>query len=263
MALETGRQMQFSANLGFLWADRPLPDAVRAAAAAGFDAVECHWPYDTPVHDLRAALRETGLPLMGINTVRGDVAGGENGLCALPGREAEARGSIAQAVDYAAAVGARHVHVMAGRSTGEDARQVFADNLRHACALAAGHDIGILIEPLNPYDAPGYFLQTTDQARGLIAEVAAPNLRLMFDCYHVGRMGGDVIAQLADLGPVIGHIQFAAVPDRGAPDHGEVDYDAVFSAIDAMGWTAPVGAEYRPAGDTDASLGWLRRLKGA
>ena len=76
--------MRFSANLGFLWQDRPLPEAIHAAHAAGFDAVECHWPYDTPAQATRAALEETGLPLPGLNTVRGEP--GENGLCALPGR---------------------------------------------------------------------------------------------------------------------------------------------------------------------------------
>ena len=80
---------RFSANLGFLWADRPLPDAIRAAAAAGFDAVECHWPHDVPPRYVADALAETGLPMLGMNTRRGGP--GENGLAALPGREAESR----------------------------------------------------------------------------------------------------------------------------------------------------------------------------
>ena len=89
-----GRAMRFSANLGFLWTELPLPAAIRAAAAAGFDAVECHWPYDVPAAEVRAALAETGLPMLAINTRRGDVAAGEMGLSALPGREAEARAAI-------------------------------------------------------------------------------------------------------------------------------------------------------------------------
>ena len=252
--------MRFSANLGFLWTDRPLPDAIRAAKAAKFDAVELHWPYETPVGSIRAALAETGLPVLGINTARGDAAAGENGLSALAGREAEARAAIDQAMDFAAAVGAAHVHVMAGFASGETGRRAFIGNLRHACARAAEIGVGVVIEPLNRHDAPGYFLTTTDQARGLIEDVAAPELRLMFDCYHVQRMEGDVSTRLRDLAPLIGHIQFAGVPDRGPPDRGELNYAHVFDVIAGLGWTRPLGAEYRPGGPVEDSLGWMRTL---
>ncbi len=110
--------MKFSANLGFLWADRPLPDAIRAAKAAGFDAVECHWPYDVPASATAAALEETGLRMLGLNTSRGNVTIGENGLAALPGREADARAAIDEAVAYAAGISAAAIHVMAGNSNG-------------------------------------------------------------------------------------------------------------------------------------------------
>mgnify|MGYP006286660175 FL=1 len=248
---------RFSANLGFLWAERPLPEAIRAAARAGFAAVECHWPGDVPEAELRDALAETGLPMISLNTRRGDVVAGDNGLAALPGREAEARAAIDEALAYAEAVGARAVHVMAGRARGAAARETFLANLAHACAAAG--DRTILIEPLNRHDAPGYFLRTTDQARGIIATLGAPNLKLMFDCYHVARTERDVTTRLAALMPVIGHVQVASVPDRGPPDRGELHYPAVFAALDRLGWTAPVGAEYRPGGPTEDSLGWLAR----
>ena len=246
---------RFSANLGFLWADRPLPDAIRAAKAAGFDAVECHWPYDTPATDVRAALKETGLPMLGLNTARGDLAAGENGLSALPGRGDDARAAIDQALDYARAIDARAVHVMAGFASGPEADRTFAGSLDYACRNAG--DITILIEPLNRHDAPGYFLSTTDQARRIIEEVAQPNLKLMFDCYHVGRTEGDVVTRFKALRPIIGHVQFASVPDRGPPDDGEIDYAFVFRELGKQGWQNPLGAEYRPHWDTDGTLDWL------
>ena len=249
--------MKFSANLGFLWADRPLPDAIRAAHAAGFDAVELHWPYETPAEDVKAALDATGLPILGLNTRRGDVAGGENGLAALPGREDEARAAIDEAIAYGNAIGASAIHVMCGFGSGHEAHQTFIGNLRYACASTQKT---ILIEPLNRHDAPGYFLSTTDQARDIISEVGAANLKLMFDCYHVGRTEGDVTTRIADLRDIIGHIQFASVPDRGAPDHGELDYAHIFATL--ADWPTPLGAEYKPGGDTDATLGWLAHFRG-
>ncbi|MDG4649757.1 TIM barrel protein [Roseibacterium sp. SDUM158017] len=253
--------MRFSANLGFLWADRPLPEAIHAAKAAGFDAVELHWPYEVPAAEVARALRETGLPCLGLNTRRGDVAAGENGLAALPGREAEARAAIDEALAYGVEIGARRVHVMAGRAEGPQARAAFVANLAHACEKAAPLGVGILIEPLNPYDAPGYFLRTTGQALEIMEAVGHEALRLMFDCYHVQLTEGDLTHRLTDLMPRIGHIQFASVPDRGPPDHGEVNYEHVFAVIEALGHDGPLGAEYKPAGDTDATLGWLRRRR--
>jgi 2-dehydrotetronate isomerase len=251
--------MQFSANLGFLWRELSLPEAIAAARAAGFDAVECHWPYDTPAEDTSRALSEAGLRMLGINTVRGKP--GENGLAALPGREAEARAAIDQALAYAARIEAQMVHVMAGFASATDAGAVFRANLSYATKQAANHGITILIEPLNRNDAPGYFLQTTDQARDIISAVGEANLKLMFDCYHVGRTEGDITSRFRDLLPIIGHVQFASVPDRGPPDHGELNYSMIFDAIAETGWTAPLGAEYKPNGPTEESLGWMARLQ--
>lgn len=251
---------RFSANLGFLWTDRAAPDAVRAAKAADFDAVEAHWPYETPPETLKAALDETGLPLLGLNTRRGDPQRGEFGLCALPGREQEARASIDEAAAYAARTDAAAIHVMAGFSGGPRAEDAFLDALRYASEAAPGRTI--LIEPLNHYDAPGYFLSTTSHAAALLRELGAPNVKLMFDCYHVQAMEGDVTRRIERLAPLIGHIQIAAAPDRGAPDRGELNYAHVLDMLDALGWSAPIGAEYKPGGETDASLGWMARLRG-
>lgn len=249
--------MRFSANLGFLWTELSLPDAIRAAKAAGFDAVECHWPYETPSVDTKAALIETGLPMLGLNTIRGNP--GENGLSALPGREAEARAAIDQAFEYADVIGAGAVHVMAGFAQGKDAHACFIENLRYAAANAGSKTI--LIEPLNHYDAPGYFLQTTSQAVATLDELELPNVKLMFDCYHVQLMEGDLSHRLKSLQPRIGHIQFAGVPERGDPSQGEVNYSHIFKYISDLDYSAPLGAEYKPNGPTEATLGWLKEAK--
>lgn len=253
--------MKFSANLGFLWNDRPLVDAIRAAKAAGFDAVECHFPYDTPATATRAVLDETGLAMLGLNTRRGNTAIGENGLAALPGRESDARAVIDEAIAYAKAISAGAVHVMAGNSSGPRARQAFCDNLAYACDMAGG-GVTILIEPLNHYNAPGYFLNSSGQAVDIIREVGKPNLKLMFDFFHIQIMEGDVTRRFESLLPMIGHVQIASVPDRGAPDHGELDYGYVLQRIAASGWPHPIGAEYVPHHVADPDMSWLRRARG-
>ncbi len=251
---------KFSANLGFLWKDLPLPDAILAAARADFDAVECHWPNQSAT-DVREALNETGLTMLGINTRRGS-RHEDMGLAAVPGREAEARDDIDAAIGYAADIGAGHVHVLAGAAEGAEAEDAFLSALQYACLAAAPHGIRIVIEPLNARDNPGYALRDTDQAARLIAAVNRPELSMMFDCYHVALTEGAVIDRLERHLPLIGHIQIAGVPERSSPDRGDLDYTAVFAAIDALGWTRPLGAEYRPDGVTEASLGWMTRLRG-
>ena len=232
----------FSANLGFLWQELSLPDAIRAAKAAGFDAVECHYPYDTPPEAVRRALEETGLPMLGLNTARGNVTAGENGLAAIPGREGEARRLIDQAIDYAAAIGARNVHVMAGKATGDEARAAFLGNLRYACERADRVGATVLIEPLNHRDAPDYFLRTADQALDIITAVGADNLKLMFDCYHIQIMQGDLTHRLRE------HL-------------GEIDYRHILRFLGILGYDKPIGAEYRPATTTDAGLTWLQAYR--
>lgn len=245
-------RLRFSANLGFLWNDLPLPDSIRRAKAAGFAAVECHWPYDTDPAEVSDALAETGLPMLGLNTITGGA--GHFGLSACPERIDDARAAIEQAVSYAEAIDAQAIHVMAGVAEGPAARDAFLSNLQFAAGLT---DRMLLIEPLNAFDVPGYFLRRTDQAMEVIDDVSAPNLKLMFDCYHVARTEGDVVERLEKLLPVIGHIQIASVPDRSTPDHGDLNYREVFPTLRALGWTRPIGAEYRPDGPTEESLTWL------
>jgi 2-dehydrotetronate isomerase len=251
----------FSANLGFLWSDLALPDAIMRAASAGFDAVECHWPYAEDAETVKGALAATGLAMLGLNTAKG--GNGEFGLAALAGRETEARDGIDAAIAYADAIHARNIHVMAGKASGTAARDTFLANLDHAARAASASGRTILIEPINGFDVPGYFLTSTSQAADIIAELGHANVKLMFDCYHVQISEGDLTRMLERLLPIIGHIQFAAVPDRGEPDRGEIDYRHIFRHIDSLGYDRPIGAEYRPRTTTDAGLGWLAAAKSA
>ncbi|MDY8108943.1 TIM barrel protein [Fulvimarina sp. 2208YS6-2-32] len=252
-----------SANLGFLFADLTLPEAIRAAKACGFDAVECHWPYRTDANAVSDALDDTGLTMLGLNTVKGP-RNGDMGLAAQPGREAEARAAIDQAFDYGSAIGAKAVHVMAGKLGDHDtaaAMASFTDNLSHACDRAREARMTVLIEPLNPYDNPDYFLMDLDSARAIVDRVARPELKIMFDCYHLQITGGDLIRRFRGVKDLVGHVQFAGVPDRGEPDRGEIAYDRLLPALADAGWEGPFGAEYKPSGATVDTLGWMSAFR--
>jgi hydroxypyruvate isomerase len=255
--------MRFSANLGFLWADRPLLARIDAAARAGFRAVEMHWPYDVPAAEVAANARRNGVTLLGINTAPGDFAAGERGLGAVLGRERDFQATVDQSIEYCRSSGANAIHAMAGNVAAEDrdrARSVFAENLRLAAAKAAIHEITLLLEPLNPNDNPGYFYSTLLEAASLIEELALPNIKLQFDVYHVARSEGDVLAKLEKYWPQVGNVQIAGVPARSEPDDGEIAYPVIFAALDRLKYGGWIGCEYRPRGDTDKGLSWMGRM---
>ncbi|SES37760.1 hydroxypyruvate isomerase [Tranquillimonas rosea] len=255
--------IRLSANLGFLWSELPLPDAIRAAKAAGFDAVECHWPYAEDATRVRDALDETGLAMLGLNTAKGARAG-DSGLAAQPGREGEARAAIDEAFAYGARIGARAVHVMAGTANGVERDRLldtFVANLHHACDRAREAGLVALIEPLNPFDNPDYALLGLASALDVLDRVGRPELMLMFDCYHLQITDGDLLRTFRACIDRVGHVQFAGVPDRGRPDRGEIAYDRLLPAMRDAGWTGAFGAEYRSGGRTEDSLGWMAGLQ--
>ena len=250
----------FSANLGFLWDGLPLPIGIQMASKNGFSAVECHWPYETPANETKRALDKADLTMLSLNTRRGD--DGEMGLAAIPGRTVEARLAIDEAIRYGAQVGAQAVHVMAGNAPPVPASFLnYLANLRYACRQAATFDMSILIEPLNLIDNPGYYLRSFNDALGVIEAVDCENMKLLFDVYHVEMIGRDPLTVLDEVFPVLGHVQFASVPGRNEPHLGSVDYQPIFDRLDELGWTQPLGAEYRPAGDIIDGLVWMQQYR--
>jgi hydroxypyruvate isomerase len=252
---------RFAANLAYMFTERPLIERFGAAAAAGFKAVELQFPYDHAPTDIRAEIVRHGLVQLGLNT-QPRPNGGEAGLGAVPGREREFDEIFAKALDYAVAIGASAIHTLAGAVAPElrpAAERVFVANYARAADLAAAKNITLLIEPLNPRDRPNYFVNRVEQAADLIDKVGRPNLRMQFDFYHVQIIAGDLITRLTKFFPVIGHVQIAAVPSRAEPDQGEVNFSALFDALDRLGYAGWVGCEYKPRGRTEEGLGWGRR----
>jgi hydroxypyruvate isomerase len=251
---------RFAANLGYLFTEHPLLERVTAAAAAGFKAIELQFPYDVPPAAMKGAIEKHRLTMLGLNTPPGDREG-EFGLAAVPGREKDWQLLFARALDYATAIGASAIHCLAGKVAPDQrpaADRVYINNLAQAADRAAEKNITLLIEPINGRDRPNYFLNHVEHAADVIAKAGRPNIRMQFDFYHVQIVGGDLITRLEKYLPVIGHLQCAAVPVRHEPDGGEVNFPAVFEAVDRVGYGGWIGAEYRPRGRTEDGLGWAK-----
>lgn len=256
---------RFSANISTLFTEHALPDRFAAAADAGFAAVEIQFPYDHPPERL-ARLRETaGVEVALFNIPAGDMPAGERGIACLPGREQDFRQGVAKAAEYARALGCKRVNVLAGLlSTSppggldrETALDVLAGNLAFAGAAMAELGVKVLAEAVNDTTMPGFLVNRTSEALAAIKRAGHENLAIQADIFHMAMMGEDIVAALQAAAPHIGHIQFADAPGRHEPGTGNLDFAAIFAAIDGLGYNGWVGAEYRPSGETGVSLEWL------
>lgn len=263
---------KFAANLSMLYPELDFLDRFAVAARDGFEAVEYLFPYAYPARELAARLRDNGLTQVLFNAPPGDWDAGERGLACLPGRDAEFRAGVVQALEYACALGCPRIHVMAGVAPdGADAaalRATYVARLRWACHEASPHGIDVLIEPINTRDIPRFLLNRQDQAHAILDDVGDPTLKVQMDLYHCGIVEGDVATKLRRYVPTgrIAHVQVAGVPERHEPDSGELNYAYLFSVLDALDYRGWVGCEYRPragstAGGTSDGLAWIRAYR--
>ena len=248
---------RFAANLTVLFTELPMLERFAAARRAGFSGVEVLFPYDLATKELSRAARAEGLEFVLLNTPPPNWAGGPRGFAAIPGGEDRFRRDFGRALRFAQELGARHVHIMAGRAEGEAAHRTFVANLSWAAAQAP--QLGLLIEPLNPVDMPGYFLNDFELAAGILDEVGAPNLGLQFDAYHAQMITGDVAATWQRVAAQVRHIQIAGCPGRHEPGCGVIDYPAFFALVEASGYRGWISAEYEPENHTEDGLDWLPR----
>ena len=258
---------RFAANLSMLFTEVPFLDRFERAAKAGFDAVEFLFPYPFPAAEIKQRLVAHKLDVVLFNTPAGDWDAGERGLACNPARSVDFRAGIAQAIGYARTLGSPRVHCMAGKApagvAAEVMRKTYVENLRHAAGELKKAGLDALIEPINHYDIPGYYLNTTAQALSVIEEVGASNLLLQYDIYHAQRTEGELAATMEKHLARIGHMQLADNPGRNEPGSGEINYTFLFAHMDRIGYKGSVGCEYRPAGSTEAGLGWLEKARGA
>ncbi len=255
---------RFAANLTMLFNEVPFLDRFEHAAKAGFTAVEFLFPYAYDAADLRQRLDRNGLTLVLHNLPAGDWDAGERGIACHPGRVNEFREGVAKAIEYAKVLGVGQLNCLAGKApAGLDdgvLRQTFVDNLRYAAAELKAAGLKLLIEPINSYDIPGFYLNRTAQAVAILDEVGAPNAYVQYDLYHAQRMEGELAATVQKYLPRIAHIQIADNPGRNEPGTGEMNYPFLFAHLDRIGYSGWIGCEYKPAGGTEAGLGWRQRL---
>ncbi len=254
---------KFSANLSVLFTENSLLDRFQAAADTGFKAVEIQFPYTEKARDLRTAADEAGVEIVLINVPAGDLLEGGKGLAGIPGKEQEYQETLDQCLSYAEILEPRCINVLAGREEDSEkhheCHRTFVSNLRHTAESLDRLGITTVFEAVNIHDMPGFLVHNLREQIEVLEEVQHPDVMLQYDVYHMHRMGEHVCENIFEHAHIIGHIQFADAPGRGQPGTGEIDFDAVFKAIDDSSFNGWTGAEYNPVSSTHESLGWLEK----
>ena len=252
---------KFCANLSLLFTEHPWPERFQAAARAQFSAVEIQFPYLITANALTQLLRDNRQQLVLLNMPAGDWEQGERGIACLPDREQEFKQGVELALEYAMASNCPQINCLSGICPPElprtEALTLMAERIQHAAKRLDRYGIQLNIEPINSYDIPGFLLDHSATVIDMIKASNCDNIRLQYDIYHMQRMESPLLPRLAKLLPYIGHIQIADHPGRHEPGTGEIDYPALFNALDSLGYTGWIGLEYNPKTTTHAGLSWL------
>ncbi len=255
---------QFAANLSMLFTEVPFAERFARAAQAGFDAVECQFPYELSAVEVKSLLDANKLQMVLHNLPAGDWNAGDRGIACDPARADEFRAGVAKAISYATVLGVPRINCLAGKPpagvSDDDVRKTFVANIRYAAAELKRVGIQLLIEPINNYDIPGFWLNSTAKALSVLDEAGADNAFVQYDIYHAQRMEGELAGTIRKNLSRIGHIQIADNPGRNEPGTGEINFPFLFAFLDEVGYTGHIGAEYKPAAQTEAGLGWLKSL---
>ena len=257
---------KFAANLTMLFTEHAFLDRFEAAAKAGFKAVEFLFPYAWTAEEIKQRLDANGLTLVLHNLPAGDWDAGERGIACHPDRVDEFRDGVGKAIAYAKVLGVGQLNCLVGKAPAgvpEDLlRQTVVDNLRFAASELKKAGLRLLIEPINTFDIPGFYLNRTVQAIEILDEVGADNAFVQYDIYHAQRMEGELANTAQKQLARIGHIQLADNPGRNEPGTGEINYAFLFAHLDRIGYDGWIGCEYKPATTTEAGLGWRAQFAG-
>jgi len=255
---------QFAANLTMLFNEVPFMERFERAGKAGFKAVEFLFPYPFSAAEIKQALDQNQLKLVLHNLPAGDWDAGERGIACHPDRVDEFRQGVSKAIEYAKVLGVHQLNCLAGKAPAGVENKIlhttFVENLRYAASELKKANLRLLIEPINTFDIPGFYLNTTKQAVDILSEVGADNLLVQYDIYHAQRMEGELANTIEKNLSKIGHIQLADNPGRNEPGTGEINYHFLFKFLDRIGYQGWIGCEYKPTANTEAGLGWIKQL---
>ena len=258
--------LRYGTNVTMMFTEYPFAERVRRTAQLGFKSFEFLFPRQIDVDECYALKEEYGLTVHLFDPNVPSDGPHKRGYLCMPGAEAEDGflRSFEDALKVANKLGTRLLNTLVGLRVPELPKEkqtaLVVERLRKVAPMAAGEGITVMVEAINPYGMPGYFLNYSAEGFAIVEAVGAPNVKFQCDIYHLQIMEGSLITTITKNMDKIAHIQVADVPGRHQPGTGEINYPNVLKAIEDAGYQGYMGLEYIPEGPSELSLGWMKGL---
>ncbi|WP_152362227.1 hydroxypyruvate isomerase family protein [Microlunatus speluncae] len=263
-----GHRFSYAANISIMFTEHELLARPAAARAAGFGLIELWWPFSRPVADqaevdaLITAIDRAEVGLIGLNFFAGDMPAGQRGVANRPADGADLAANVEQVASIARRTGCRKFNLLYGqlddRWTPAEQSAAAVTAIGRAAETVAEFGGTVLVEPLARGLNGAYPLTTADEVVDVITEVAAPagNVGLLYDVFHLGSNGADLVADARRHADRIAHVQLADSPGRGEPGTGTLPIAAALAALPAD-YDGVIACEYKPTKATEQTLGWI------
>lgn len=256
--------LKFSANLGFLFLEgASIVEQYQLARQCGFKAIEHPFPAKNIDHQkLLQVKNELKLELALVNIDTDPDA--KFGCASFPHRQEAFRKNFHTSLDFAKLFSCKKIHLMSGKldqAPTKEHHETFVANLKYAAGFLEKENLIGVIEPINHYSVPGYFLHDYKYAIEAIKAAGSENIKLMVDLFHMQMIQGNIANSLRELKPFIGHVQIAQAPNRNEPNTpGELDYKFILKELETIGYDDFIGCEYKPVTTAAEGLGWINEF---
>lgn len=265
--------VKFDVCLETVFTSLPVEKRLEKIAQAGYTAVElwhkeCTWNgYDLtePEKDdkkLKAALDKYGLMVNNMVLNAWDATLG--GSLVNPEEQRLYLKNLEEVIKFAGRIGCNKLTTCTGKEipgkSYKEQRDSIISTLSEAAKIVENENFTLLLEPVNTLDHPGYFLDSAKKGAGIIRELNNPNIRLLYDIYHMQIMEGNIISTIEQNIDIIGHFHAAGVPGRHELYFGELNYPNIIKCIKDLGYEGYFGLEYFPSKESEESLKTIKKL---
>lgn len=251
--------MQYGVNINTVWAGMPLEEQIPRIVSAGFRSIEFWFVARMDMTKLLPLKQQYDLTVHLFNLDPDPVT--NTGYLGEPDGEARFFETLRDGLSWADRLGTRKIHVMVGRRAHHmelaAQRAIIIERLRRAAPMAADAGVTLLLEPLNRFDRPEYYLHYSAEALTIMDAVASPSVMLQYDFYHMQMMEGNLIQTMRANLSRIGHLQLADAPGRRKPGLGEINVRNILAAVREAGYSGVMGLEYSTPPDDPNPFDWL------
>lgn len=234
--------MNISVCLDAVFSGKDFIQSMMEVSASGVKAFEFWSWWDKDLERIRQAKDELGLEVAAFCTRFISLVDAS--------KRADYLAGLQESLQAARALGCKRLISQVGNDLGFSRfaqKRTLIEGLKACAPLLEKDDVTLVFEPLNTLvDHPGYYLSSSDEAFEIAETVGSSKVKVLFDIYHQQIMEGNLIQRITDNINHIGHFHAAGNPGRHELHVGEINYPAVFKAIDERGYQGYIGLEYFP-----------------